>query len=198
MGSLCNYCHAMHICCSLCSWAPRQSCLPVSLGTESSWRLSLTSITVLPQTRTRHVVDTWHTCTISKHVQQYRFTTVVCIHLYYMRLSFVSFHIVMCAYLINLCICPLLLLPLLFPICVCIHRMERVQCGMQLPMAICPFWDSWLASMVAVPVWMRRVMYVQYISILQSNKRCACCLRIHLASCFMLCYCVLCYELICL
>ena len=60
MGSLCNYCHAMHICCSLCSWAPRQSCLPVSLGTESSWRFSLTSITVLPQTRTRHVVDAWH------------------------------------------------------------------------------------------------------------------------------------------
>ena len=91
MGSLCNYCHAMHICCSLCSCAPRQSCLPVSLGTESSWRLSLTSITVLPQTRTRHVVDAWHTCTISKHVQQYRFTAIVCIHLYYIRISFVSY-----------------------------------------------------------------------------------------------------------
>ena len=125
MGSLCNYCHAMHICCSLCSWAPRQSCLPVSLGTESSWRLSLTSITVQPQTRTRHVVDTWHTCTISKHVQQYRFTAVVCIYLYYIRISFVSY--------------PLLPLPLLFPICVYIHRMGRVQCGMQLPMGICPF-----------------------------------------------------------
>ena len=140
----------MHICCSLCSWAPRQSCLPVSLGTESSWRLSLTSITVLPQTRTRHVVDTWHTCTISKHVQQYRFTAVVCIHLYYMRLSFVSFHIVTCAYLINLCICPLLLLPSPFcflSVCAYIEWNEcSVVCSCQWPSvrSETPDWQVWL------------------------------------------------------
>ena len=52
--------------------------------------------------------------------------------------------------------CHILLLPSMWYVC----RVGRLHCGMQLPMAICPFWDSWLTSMAAAPVWRRAVMYV--------------------------------------
>ena len=54
----------------------------------------------------------------------------------------------------SLCSCPGILCIYMW----CLCRMGRVQCGMQLPMGICPFWDSWSTSMVAAPVWMRGVM----------------------------------------
>ena len=52
--------------------------------------------------------------------------------------------------------CHILHLPSMWYVC----RVGRLHCGMQLPMAICPFWDSWLTSMAAAPVWRRAVMYV--------------------------------------